>query len=69
MILVAHTVPLLSRADLYFPAQEVPECVPRVRAAEANREPSARRRGGASKVLIFLKESMAEHLLFPNRII
>lgn len=25
--------------------------------------------GGASKVLIFLKESMAEHLLFPNRII
>ena len=43
--LVAHTVPLLNSTDLCFRAQEAPKCVPRVRAAEANREPSARRRG------------------------
>lgn len=42
---VGHADPFLSSADLYFPAQEAPKCVPRVRAIEANREPSARRRG------------------------
>lgn len=65
---VAHTVPFLNSTDLYFTAQEAPKCAPRVRAVEANQEPSARG-GGERKVLIFLKESMAEHLLFPNRII
>lgn len=36
---------------------------------ESHRTESQVQGGGASKVLIFLKESMAEHLLFPNRII
>lgn len=43
--LVAHTVLFLNSAGLYFTAQEAPKCVLRMRAVEANREPSARRRG------------------------
>ena len=42
---VARTVPFLNSADLYFTAQEAPKCASRVRAVEANPEPSARRRG------------------------
>lgn len=42
--LVVRTVLFLNGADLYFTAQEAPKCVPRVRAVEANWEPSARRR-------------------------
>lgn len=41
----ARTVLFLNSAGLHFTAQEAPECAPRMRAVQANREPSARRRG------------------------